>query len=753
MANNNQLTYQTATIDPTVAGYAARDPGFALGLMLGRGLVNNYNERGERKLRESLLNSDGTLNIGGNSGTSSNIQETNNANSVPNGVGQTGGAQGTDTPQIFAVNANPIMASVPKYTIDTSGASQPMTNVQRAVIENALNPQASVQSIATQSAPQVVPQAVPQEAQGNSLRDRAYAILHDPNNAWSQSAERGAIYNRAAAMGAPGNGNPYAIGNYNDPSRNFAMQAQMSNVANRYTPSYDAQAGAIAQNANNYANNPLQGLSNYTINTGANPTIQGIGPNAMTLSQMQSFVNGETPQTTPVLDAVQGAQQKEQIQAQAMQNLQNIKLNNPVNFTKAEQENSEPVQQKSQEVGVAKNTTTTPTISKAETVQAPTIAQNATAQNPVVSNMVTTGSLPTINTANGTVTPFTTKDWIARVTQAGMAQGRPLNQIQNVIAQTMPMAQAAEDNYRNAATNALSNRIFQGDETTGGVPLIPNGSNDSQVLPQLLSTIQQLEQVNPEAAERMRNILPNARDAWTQNVNNLNKARDVRYSEEMANQTLQNNIKQHQAFSNIDSAASINSYKQKLALMNDSQRQQADMKYKAFLAVGYNPQDAIRMAFGSVGASSSKAGTTTNSGTTANGTSTNDYATVDGVKLTATNQLRAKEIDSELQSLSNSLDDYMKKATNGDSFGSENGGKDPTDDYGKAIKALQEYYNGLSAKDKSLIPSEVKDRVQQQLYAANYRRQYLAGYGKTDKAIEYLKALTPEARARYGITQ
>lgn len=744
MANNNQLTYQTATIDPTVAGYAARDPGFALGLMLGRGLVNNYNERGERKLRESLLNSDGTLNTGGNSGTSSNIQETNNANSVPNGVGQTGSTQGTGTPQIFAVNANPIMASVPKYTIDTSGASQPMTNIQRAVIENALNPQASAQSIATQGTPQVAPQ----EAQSNSLKDRAYAILHDPNNAWSQSAERGAIYNRAAAMGVPGNGNPYAIGNYDDPSRNFAIQAQMNNMANRYTPSYDAQTGAMAQNVNNYANNPLQGLSNYTINTGANPTIQGIDPSAMTLSQMQSFVNGETPQTTPVLDAVQGAQQKQQIQAQEMQPLQNTKLNNPVNFTKAEQDNSEPVQQKSQEVGVAKNTTTTPTISKTETVQTPTIAQNATVQSPVVSNMATTQSLPTVNTANGTVTPFTTKDWIARVTQAGMAQGRPLNQIQNVIAQTMPMAQAAEDNYRNAATNALSNRIFQGDETTGGMPLIPNGSNDSQVLPQLLSTIQQLEQVNPEAAERMRNILPNARDAWTQNVNNLNKARDVRYSEEMANQTLQNNIKQHQAFSNIDSAASVNLYKQKLALMNDSQRQQADMKYKAFLAVGYNPQDAMRMAFGSVGTSGSKAGTTTNGGTTASGTSTNDYATVDGVKLTSTNQLRAKEIDSELQSLSNSLDDYMKKATKDDSFGYDKGA---TDDYGKAIEALQQYYNNLSAKDKALIPSEVKDRIQQQLYAANYRRQYLAGYGKTDKALEYLKALTPEARATYGI--
>lgn len=730
MANNNQLTYQTATIDPTVAGYAARDPGFALGLMLGRGLVNNYNERGERKLRESLLNSDGTLNMGGNSGTSSNIQETNNANSVPNGVGQNSSAQGTNTPQIFAVNANPIMASVPKYTIDTSGASQPMTNVQRAVIENALNPQASAQSIATQGAPQVVPQ----EAQGNSLKDRAYAILHDPNNAWSQSAERGAIYNRAAAMGAPGNGNPYAIGNYNDPSKNFAMQAQMNNVLGRYTPNYDAQTGtAVAQNTNGYANNPLQGLNNYTINTGANPTIQGIDPNSMTLAQMQSFVNGETPQTTPVLDAVQGAQQKEQIQAQAMQNLQNIKLNNPVNFTKAEQDNSEPVQQKSQEVGATKNTTTTPTISKAETVQ-----------SPVVSNTETTQSLPTINTANGTVTPFTTKDWIARVTQAGMAQGRPLNQIQNVIAQTMPMAQAAEDNYRNAATNALSNRIFQGDETTGGMPLIPNGSNDSQVLPQLLSTIQQLEQVNPEAAERMRNILPSAKDAWTQNVNNLNKARDVRYSEEMANQTLANNIKQHQAFSNIDSAANINLYKQKLALMNDNKRQEADMKYKAFLSAGYNPQDAMRMAIlGTGGTSGNKASTSTAMTTT--GTSTNDYSMVDGVKLSAANQLRAKDIYGQLKSLSDNLDIYMKNAKKGDNF--EN------DDYGKSIEALRTYYEGLSDKDKSLIPSAVKDAIQQQLYAANYRRQYLAGYGKTDAAIEYLKALTPEARARYGITQ
>ena len=59
MANNNQLSYQTATIDPTIAGYAARDPGFALGLLLGRGWVENYNERGIRKLQDSLKGKDG----------------------------------------------------------------------------------------------------------------------------------------------------------------------------------------------------------------------------------------------------------------------------------------------------------------------------------------------------------------------------------------------------------------------------------------------------------------------------------------------------------------------------------------------------------------------------------------------------------------------------------------------------------------------------------------------------------------------
>ena len=61
MANNNQLSYQTATIDPTIAGYAAKDPGFALGLLLGRGWVENYNERGIRKLQESLKGKDGLV--------------------------------------------------------------------------------------------------------------------------------------------------------------------------------------------------------------------------------------------------------------------------------------------------------------------------------------------------------------------------------------------------------------------------------------------------------------------------------------------------------------------------------------------------------------------------------------------------------------------------------------------------------------------------------------------------------------------
>lgn len=748
MANNSQLTYQTATIDPTIAGYAARDPGFALGLMLGRGWVDNYNARGERKLRESLMNKDGSMKTDGTDGAE------NTSSATATGTNQDTGTQGTGTekPQIFAVNENPVMQAVPKYTIDVNGGSQPIANQSTPSIEQAMMQKVvdgANQQVAQPTAQVATPQA---DGQGNSLRDRAYAILHDPNNAWSQSAERGAMYNRLAAAGEPGNGNPYAIGNYDDWDRNYQNIRQMNSMAQKYSPTYSVDAnGQIVQNApTGYtATNPLQGMSNYAINTGnANP-IQGTDFNNMNLAQLNSYLNGETPQTTPVLNAVQNAQQQNALNAQ-----QDVQPNN-VNFSDAEQDKDSAPVQKDDKQGttedVSKTETTEPTVANNATVQPQSVvAQNATTPMVVANNATPTQQpvqLPTIQTANGAIKPFRMQDWIANVTQAGLAQGRPMNQIQNVIAQLMPTAQAAEENYKNAATNALADRIFRGDESTGGKPLIPNGANDNVVIPQLLSTLQQMDQINPEYADKIRNILPGAKSMWEKNVNDLNKARDVSYSKELANQALANSITQHEAFGNYDMANKMKYAQFAYSLKTAAEKQEIDDRAKMIADSSGGQLTFEQAKFGLLtGAFGGRGGSNGGVQKAANGNNV-----VNGHVLTSAQQARANELDTTLQRLMDNLQSAMATTTKDDIKNGDDNKVETKDNLAKSIDALKNYYENLEDKDRALIPDDVINFITQALYAGNYRRQYLAGYGNTEDAKNYKSALTPEARAYFNI--
>ena len=382
MANNNQLSYQTATIDPTIAGYAARDPGFALGLLLGRGWVENYNERGIRKLQDSLKGKDG-LTPGGESAQPSEQSQTNSEAASTDNAKQ--------VPQIFSANQSPTMQTVNPYQPQAVNASQPMTDTQKAVMENA---------VANASTPQAG-----DAGYKDALMARVRNILYDPNNQWAQSAARGTIYNKLKEMGDPGGGNPYAMGNYIDPSKNFSQQALAQSFANKWTPQTVMNAdGTVTQNpAPGYvANNPLQGASMYAMNAN-----QGIQSPDMA-ARFRAYLNGETPQTAPVLDAVQAAQ----AQQAATDNTQNVipPQAKTANFTDAEQDekSDEPVQQEqtSQEE---------PVVSKLETA--------ATEQNP--QNGKTVQSALQNNVQPTPLKPFSVKDWIAQVTQAGIAQGRP----------------------------------------------------------------------------------------------------------------------------------------------------------------------------------------------------------------------------------------------------------------------------------------------------------------------------------------
>lgn len=705
MANNNQLSYQTATIDPTIAGYAARDPGFALGLLLGRGWVENYNERGIRKLQDSLKGKDG-LTPGGESAQPSEQSQTNSEAASTDNAKQ--------VPQIFSANQSPTMQTVNPYQPQAVNASQPMTDTQKAVMENA---------VANASTPQAG-----DTGYKDALMARVRNILYDPNNQWAQSAARGAIYNKLKEMGDPGGGNPYAMGNYIDPSKNFSQQALAQSFANKWTPQTIMNAdGTVTQNPTPgyVANNPLQGASMYAMNAN-----QGIQLPDMA-AQFRAYLNGETPQTAPVLDAVQAAQTQQAV----ADNTQNVipPQAKTANFTDAEQDekSDEPVQQEqaSQEE---------PAVSKMETAATEQNSQNGKTVQSTLQNNVQPTPLK----------PFSVKDWIAQVTQAGIAQGRPMNQIQAVISRGLPAAQAAEDNYKKQAVDGLLNRIYNGDETTGGKNLLPTMENAGTTVPKLMQTLNEIDSIDPERGTQIRAILPSYNTFLKENINNFNKARDVGYSMKLSDHSMENNIKQHETLGQFDDERTKNMAKWKHA-MSVAWRNQ-DLADRANLISKYSngqitPDQAMGMLLGLGGKVNGVASGDVQK--TSKGT-----LVINGNELNKTQTARSNELDANLRRMSDELKGYMANSTADDvKNGTSSDGKDNKDNLARSINALDAYISGLDDKDRALIPNSIWDGLQQQLYAANFIRENLAGNGKMENAIEYLKALTPETRQKYNI--
>lgn len=709
MANNNQLSYQTATIDPTIAGYAAKDPGFALGLLLGRGWVENYNERGIRKLQESLKGKDGLTPADANADAASGTPAATDTASAATASASADNAK--PTPQIFSANQNPVMAQVDPYKI-TPMAVQP-SDVQKAVMEN---------TIANASNPQAG-----DTGYKDALMARVRNILYDPNNQWAQSAARGAIYNKLKAMGDPGGGNPYAMGNYDDPSKNFSQQALAQSFANKWTPQATMNAdGTVTQNAapGYVSNSPLQGASMYAIQGNTNQGIQSPDMAA----QFRAYLNGETPQTAPVLDAVQAQQA-------VADNTQNVipPQAKTANFTDAEQDkkSDEPVQQEqaSQEE---------PTVSKSETAATEQNSQNGKTVQSALQNNVQPTPLK----------PFSVKDWIAQVTQAGIAQGRPMNQIQAVISRGLPAAQAAEDNYKKQAVDGLLNRIYNGDETTGGKNLLPTMENANTAVPKLMQTLNEIDSIDPERGAQIRAILPSYNTFLKENINNFNKARDVGYSIKLSDHSMENNIKQRKELGAYDDERAIKKLVTEHALKVAWQNE--ELANKANLIAKYSngqitPDQAMGMLI--LGGLRGKGGSSSlPTGTGDARQAANGNLIINGNELSKTQTARSNELDANLRRMSDELKSYMANST-ADDIKSGDG----KDNLAKSIDALNAYVSELDDKDRALIPDSVWDGIQQQLYAANYIREHLAGNGKMENAIEYLKALTPETRQKYNI--
>ena len=592
-------------------------------------------------------------------------------------------------------------------------AVQP-SDVQKAVMEN---------TIANASAPQAG-----DAGYKDALMARVRNILYDPNNQWAQSAARGAIYNKLKAMGDPGGGNPYAIGNYDDPSKNFYQQALAQSFANKWTPQTVMNAdGTVTQNpAPGYvSNNPLQGASMYAIQGNANQGIQSPDMNA----QFRAYLNGETPQTAPVLDAVQAAQ----TQQAAADNTVIPPQAKAANFTDAEQDkkSDEPVQQEqtSQEE---------PAVSKSETAATEQNSKNGKTVQYALKNNVQPTPLK----------PFSVKDWIAQVTQAGIAQGRPMNQIQAVISRGLPAAQAAEDNYKKQAVDGLLNRIYNGDETTGGKNLLPTMENANTTVPKLMQTLNEIDSIDPERGAQIRAILPSYNTFLKENINNFNKARDVGYSIKLSDHSMENNIKQHERIGQFDDERTKNMAKWKHAMSVAWKNQ--ELAYKANLISKYSngqitPDQAMSMLLGLGGKGNGAASGDVQK--TSKGT-----LIINGNELSKTQTARSNELDANLRRMSDELKGYMANSTADDiKNGTSSDGKDNKDNLARSINALDAYISGLDDKDRALIPNSIWDGLQQQLYAANYIRETLAGNGKMENAIEYLKALTPETRQKYNI--
>ena len=463
----------------------------------------------------------------------------------------------------------------------------------------------------------------------------------------------------------------------------------------------------------------------YAIQGNANQGVQSPDMNA----QFRAYLNGETPQTAPVLDAVQAAQ----TQQAAADNTVIPPQAKAANFTDAEQDkkSDEPVQQEqtSQEE---------PSVSKSETTATEQNSKNGKTVQYALQNNVQPTPLK----------PFSVKDWIAQVTQAGIAQGRPMNQIQAVISRGLPAAQAAEDNYKKQAVDGLLNRIYNGDETTGGKNLLPTMENANTTVPKLMQTLNEIDSIDPERGAQIRAILPSYNTFLKENINNFNKARDVGYSIKLSDHSMENNIKQHERIGQFDDERTKNMAKWKHAMSVAWKNQ--ELAYKANLISKYSngqitPDQAMSMLLGLGGKGNGAASGDVQK--TSKGT-----LVINGNELSKTQTARSNELDANLRRMSDELKGYMANSTADDiKNGTSSDGKDNKDNLARSINALDAYISGLDDKDRALIPNSIWDGLQQQLYAANYIRENLAGNGKMENAIEYLKALTPETRQKYNI--
>lgn len=653
MANNqnSQISYTPpSTIDPTVAGYAARDPMFALGLMAGRYFANKYEQRGIDKLTKSVTDSDGNVAMPlAKSADAAVAQATSGATQLNQQAGQQApqpSAQDVTPkpiPQVFAVNQNPALQSVNPYALgDNPLTGQPeYSSIRAQVMQKAINDAQNPSAPTTDTG---------DTSYRDSIMEKARAILNDDSNKWVQSANRGDADMALYKAGAIGNGindntaNPYAIGNYDDPAKNYANMRQEQRLIGQTigTPVMDLNGNVTMQqtqpvNLNNMVSpqvyQPQQSMfSQYVPNPSA----------VSTLAQAKNlWGNMENPQQTAVLDAVQQAKAVNPTEAGQSNNGDSAQPIPPAN------QQSQPQEQPAPTAIQTPQTQPSQPVQPPQTnfPQAKSPAQQL-AQNIVAARQQTQQPVQ--------LRPFNTQDWVASVWREGVKQGRPASQIQAVINNLMPQAQAAEQNYKDSATAYYMNNIFNPSN-----PLIPTASNYAVVMPKLMNNISNLAQVNPEAAQRVLSILPGAKDAWSKDVADQTLANREAYAEKSAGEQFNRDLEK------MGYGAKLARGTYKFQKDYDAQLKNAQLaqRYNQLAAI-VGPQEAAARVYGGFSLNSNKgSGTGAKSGGTADKAPTaSEQKALNGYKGVMTDLLASVGNDASADyrdAAYNNADDFM----------------------------------------------------------------------------------------------
>lgn len=293
--------------------------------------------------------------------------------------------------------------------------------------------------------------------------------------------------------------------------------------------------------------------------------------------------------------------------------------------------------------------------------------------------------------------PPTAEEWQAKVLQAGMAQGRPISQIQAVMELTSPMVQADRNKYVKDEVARLRTDLLNN---------LPKDVNDLEAAGEMIDKMARIRALDKGEGDFMAAQMPTGRNFATNEANMNSKIFTEQLAEKHAQSTLANN-------------QALYGYKQGLDLQ--AKAAEREQRYNVAIANGYTPEAAAMYAMGG------KIGTTTGG---------KADTTTETPEMTAEEKKLNKTTSDEVYKLYNSL---YNLAT----------GKMDTEEGANAIAALDNYMKELPYSRLQYIPQEYKDRITHVLYAANAKREAAANHH--DMAKKYADALPDSVKQEFGI--